>query len=545
MKLAAEVSDEKLRGGFYTPSWLVASCLSRVQAICNGSQSMSMLEPSVGDGAFLRGLIDHPIAQRIERFVGVELVETEAAKARHASCLVPIDSSIRVANAIKWCAETDQMFDIAVGNPPFVRFQFLSADDVAAAELLGRRIGVAFRGVSNLWIPVLLGALSRLKPNGAMAFVVPAELFTGVSAGIARRWLLANFDQLRLDMFDPGSFPGVLQEVVVLSGRRTRPVPDGTTKNVDFVEHVPHQSELSWSHDIPVGQQSWTRRLLTPGQLCALHEATCLPDMVQLGSVARIEVSIVTGANDFFSVSNEEVEIWELFPWVEPLLPRIRCAPGLVYTIADQESVIDSGAKAWLLDFSHERPNPLDAEGATRYLRFGESTGLHLRYKTSIRTPWYRVPSVWSGDLLLSKRSHLYPRLVLNEGGALTTDTIYRGKMRPVYAGRERDLVAGFHNSITMLSAELEGRSFGGGVLELVPSEIARLSVPFPQSLGRHLPELDDLCRSAAAGQESPEILIDRTDEMLLQEVQGVSVKTLDAVRTARRTLKQRRLARN
>jgi hypothetical protein len=38
--------------------------------------------------------------------------------------------------------------------------------------------------------------------------------------------------------------------------------------------------------------------------------------------------------------------------------------------------------------------------------------------------------------------------------------------------------VLGFVNSLTCLSAEMEGRHYGGGVLELVPSEIERLLVP-------------------------------------------------------------------
>lgn len=38
-------------------------------------------------------------------------------------------------------------------------------------------------------------------------------------------------------------------------------------------------------------------------------------------------------------------------------------------------------------------------------------------------------------------------------------------------------LVASFVNPLTALSAELKGRHYGGGVLELVPSEIERLAI--------------------------------------------------------------------
>lgn len=42
---------------------------------------------------------------------------------------------------------------------------------------------------------------------------------------------------------------------------------------------------------------------------------------------------------------------------------------------------------------------------------------------------------------------------------------------------------ASFHNSFTLLWAEIEGRSFGGGVLELVPSEVGRLKVFAPLAM--------------------------------------------------------------
>ncbi len=96
---------------------------------------------------------------------------------------------------------------------------------------------------------------------------------------------------------------------------------------------------------------------------------------------------------------------------------------------------------------------------------------------------------------MLSKRAHSYHRMVLNEADAVTTDTIYRGWMTS-HDVTARDLVAGFHNSLTLLTAELEGRSFGGGVLELVPSEIERLSIAAIPELGEELDRFDAVARS-------------------------------------------------
>src|SRR5262249_58208966 len=112
-------------------------------------------------------------------------------------------------------------YDVAVGNPPFVRFQFLTMEDRQAAAEVARERGVALRGVSNLWIPVFLSTLIRLVPGGVFAFIVPPERFTRISARRSPTGLSRDVDQLQVDLFPPGSFPTVLQEVVVLSGQVT------------------------------------------------------------------------------------------------------------------------------------------------------------------------------------------------------------------------------------------------------------------------------------------------------------------------------------
>lgn len=545
MKLSTEVSSDKLRGGFYTPEPLVNVCLNRADTLRKSRKKLTVLEPSAGDGAFLRCLVKHKLGASTESFVGIEILDTEARKCREAGRSAAFDVAVENMNTLEWAADTDDAVDVVVGNPPFVRYQFVSKLDLRSVERLGKRIGVAFRGVSNLWIPILIGSLSRLRAGGVMSLVVPAEIFTGLSAGDARAWLLENFGDLRVDMFAPGSFPGVLQEVVVLSGRRASGGNGLVGKEVVFAEHGSKGGARLWSHRIARSRESWTRYLLTPLQLDALNEAKSLPGVQAFGNVAKLEVSLVTGANDYFSVTSEQVERLQLHRWIAPLLPRIRHAEGLVYGREDHAANDANGGRAWLLDFGEQRPEPKGFHGAAEYIEAGEMQGLHKRYKTSIRSPWYRVPSVWAGKLMLSKRSHRFHRLILNDADALTTDTIYRGNLLPLYAGREEDLVGAFHNSLTLLTAEIEGRSFGGGVLELVPSEIARLSIPFPVTMADALPRLDRVSRASFRKQTTPAALVEATDDLLCRRVDGLAVNSMQKLQEARETLAKRRLDRN
>src|SRR5262249_29115121 len=130
---------------------------------------------------------------------------------------------------------------------------------------------------------------------------------------------------------------------------------------------------------------------------------------------------------------------------------------------------------------------------ARRYIREGEKQKLHIRYKCRIREPWYAVPSVYATDIGLLKRSHDTPRLIFNKIGAYTTDTAYRIRSKRGGAGK---LVYCFLNPLTAISAELEGRHYGGGVLELDPSEIEKLLIPMPDKAEPDLISLDQAVRT-------------------------------------------------
>ena len=169
MKVRDEVTAAKLRGGFYTPDSLVDLCLRRIVDLAPREQ-LDLLEPSVGDGAFLRGLGRSDLAARGLRVHAVELVESEAHKSGVLLRNLGFAGQVENRSAVEWAFHTDQVFDAAVGNPPFVRFQFVEQDDRDFAALVGDKAGVSLGGVSNLWLPVLLGSLLRLKEGGAFAF---------------------------------------------------------------------------------------------------------------------------------------------------------------------------------------------------------------------------------------------------------------------------------------------------------------------------------------------------------------------------------------
>lgn len=536
MRTRGEVSENKLRGGFYSPDVLIEICLQRSLDLLGGRSGLRVLEPSAGDGAFIRALGRDDIVHRIQGIEAVEILSEEAAKAANALASTGLPGRVVNENVLEWSQHHVPAFDWVLANPPYVRFQFISDEDKQRAKEISADLGAPGSSVSNLWIPVFLLSLAKLRDGGVFSVILPTEFLTGISASSVRNWLLANASGLTIDLFKPGSFPAVLQEVLILSGRLMR--GSRTTSTIEFHDH--NGGTRSWSHQVASGTGTWTNYLLSPDQNDALDAVRSISEVAPLSTVARFSVSTVTGANGYFCIDSAGVEAHALGEWAVPLLPRSRYAEGLVYTSDEQHALADAGQLAWLLSFAATKSSPEVHELARKYLDEGVRQEIDQRFKCRVRTPWYRVPVVPAGDLLLSKRSNRYPRVISNHARVVTTDTIYKGQIMAGAPISADDFTATFHNSLTLLSAEVEGRSFGGGVLELVPSEVNALRVPVIPGAQSELAKLDDIARTSS----DPEALVQATDDALVRLVPTLDVQTMSALSEARHTLMDRRLQR-
>lgn len=531
------VSAEKLRGGFYSPDVLVDLCIQRAHALLGGRSGLRVLEPCAGDGAFLRGLERCGFARHVEHVEAVEIIGEEAEKVSRVIKTLGLPGRAVNENVLRWAEAAASEYDALLANPPYVRFQFISEEDKRRARAISAALGAAGSAVSNLWIPVMLLSLSKLREGGVFSVILPTEFLTGISANSVRNWLLQNTTDLSIDLFQPGSFPSVLQEVLILTGR-TRSGSSGTAARIDFYDH--NGGTRSWSHNVVPGPGTWTNYLLSPTQNASLSAARSLVEIKQLGDVARFTVSTVTGANGYFCISAQQREEFGLAEWAVPLLARTRHAEGLIFGAEDQQKASEEGHPAWLLDFSADRSSPENQAGPSRYIALGLEQDIQSRFKCRIRSPWYRVPVVPAGELLMSKRSNHFPRVVANHARAVTTDTIYRGQILAGASITAEDFTATFHNSLTLLSAEVEGRSFGGGVLELVPSEVNALRVPVIRGAGSLLAHLDSVCRDST----NPEALVEATDQALMSLLPALDAQIMEGLAEARNSLMERRFQR-
>lgn len=515
MNFIEQESPTKLRGGYYTDPEIAQFLTRWVLEI----SPRHILEPSCGDGVFLRALARFG-ARDVRDITAFEIEGSEADKSRLAAAeLRDVETRVLGRDFIEWGLININAaggFDAVLGNPPFIRYQYLRDNHQRLMQRVFEYFRLPFTKHTNLWVTFIVLALAHLRPGGRLAMVVPAELLHVLHARSLRDFIVAHCSKVLV--IDPQElwFTDALQGVVLLMAEKKvaadeegRGVAIAPVSDRSFLELPPAEvyagAEFA-NGDVLHGK--WMRALLTGAERELLKELSALPSISRFVDVAEVDVGIVTGANKFFLVNDAVVERYGLQRWARPMFGRSEHARGVVYDEPSHLQNRRAGLPTNFLWFGEERFENFPPS-VQEYLKEGEAQGLPRRFKCGQRTPWYNVPSVSSAPVAMLKRAHDYPRLVLNRFNAYTTDTAYR--IRPLKAEPEA-LVCSFVNSLTALTSELEGRHYGGGVLELVPSEVERLLVPLASPPPGLLEQLDDGIRRGMG----PEDVLLGQDERLL-----------------------------
>jgi adenine-specific DNA-methyltransferase len=534
MKLITDASAEKLRGGFYTPEPLAEFIL---RWGINGKADCDILEPSCGDGVFIEQLRD--LELKYNSVVAVELDETEAKKVEQ----IELENKLVINDDFHaYCNNTLQRFDLIVGNPPYIRYQFFDRQQQIEAGDIFIKAGLTYSKLTNAWVSFVVGSSLLLKETGGkIGFVLPAEILQVSFALQLRKFLAQFYNKINIISFEKLVFPNIQQEVVLLLCEKNLTKEHniehielkdaGDLKTLDITRLKSPQKKVDFKTN------KWTFYFLEQEEISFLETIAKRRNIPTLGKFANVEVGITTGSNDFFTVPLATVEEYSLQDYAKPMVGRSVQVNSVVFTQQDWEKNKFSKAKAHLLTFPNKQ-NLNQKNGAVRYIAHGESLGIHKGYKTGIRNDWFVVPSLKVSDALFIRRNNLYPRLIINQAGAYTTDTMHRVFMKQ---GNDINaLTASYYNSLSLAFTEVSGRSHGGGVLELMPNEAEKILLPYHPDNALLLSQIDQLIRNKTDIEEVLKI----TNQIILKERFGLTESEISLAHGIWKKLSFRRLNR-
>jgi len=535
MKKINTESHQKLRGGFYTPPKIADFVLKWA---FNGTKGQEVLEPSCGDGVFLNCIKNGNFEYKSVTAIEFDEVEYKKAKSIDLSSVNIINDDFH-----KFCNNTKKKFDIVVGNPPYIRYQYFDKEQQNEASKIFDRVDMKYSKLTNAWVSFVIGTSLLLKDTGKIGFVLPAELLQVSYAKPLRGFLSKFFNKINIISFRKLVFPDIQQEVVLLLCEKNNTpehkIEHLEVKDAEDLDNIDFGLLKSPKKEIDHHENKWTFYFLEQEEIDFLEELNKSDRLKRIKDYARNEVGITTGKNEFFTVVDDVVSDYDMKDYAKPLMGRSVQLRGINFSMEDWEYNKNQGAKAHLLVFPEKEKLKTENPKAFSYVQRGEDLEYHKGYKCRIRgEQWHIAPSLKISEAFFTRQNHLFPKLVLNKANAFTTDTVHR-----VYINKETNkqaFISSFYNSLSFAFSEIVGRSYGGGVLELMPNEVEDILLPYNEENKNLFKKLDKMFRDKKDIDE----ILSYTDEIVLKQRFNFSNKEIKLANSIWKKLSGRRLNR-
>jgi len=550
-RILDDAVERKRRGAFFTPPSIAEFLVNWAVT----DSDATVLDPSCGEAVFLVAageqlqFLGKSTADLDSQVYGVDIHQSSLEDADRLLTSAGLDARLIHSDFFE-VAAPDQLgcelplVDAVVGNPPFVRYHHHAGQVRKVAAEAAFRRGVRLSGLASSWAPLLVHASAFLKPEGRLAMVLPAELLTVHYAEPIRQWLRRRFEAVNLVIFEKLQFEGALENVVLLLARGSGGCDAFSLFFADDADSLSEIAPFEGWAVTPAVDGKWTD-LLLPAAQRQLFRSALQSGFDELQSYGTIGLGTVTGANQFFTLTEETRASYEIDEGevVKISPPGTRHLSGTSFSAADWNRLRDTGERVWMV---HPESDTLSV-GLRRYLAEGEERAIHKAYKCQVRDPWWRPPLVPTPDLFFTYMSHRFPRLVNNSAKVAFVNSMHgvwlTGPDRR-FLRRALPLLA--VNSVTLLGAEVFGRSYGGGVLKMEPREAATLPVPSREAMQlawKELgPEQRTLERELRQGRWTT--VLARVDQVLLREALGMQPDDVEALHEAAQSLRARRLNR-
>jgi adenine-specific DNA-methyltransferase len=372
-------------------------------------------------------------------------------------------------------------FTCVLGNPPFVRHHEISPSVKRRIAKLTLRGSNPLPKTAGLWAHFVAHSLRFLARNGRLGLVLPSSFLFADYARPLRELIRKNFNRTTIIKLNYQTFydEGAEQRAIVLLAEGF-----GVVGNLNWLELMT-TSESDTTALIKAARMPRRRNRFVAH--CAMRSQTAYEEMASdphvktFGEMAKVEIGVVTGDNKFFIFQKAKVQSAGLSDSLfTRIIGRAGHATGLIVQPHEFIALQESQVSCLLL-------TPSDIQERHTHLRRYLATMSREQRRTGVwlnkRAQWYRPDVGRFPDAALTYMNHHGPRLVLLDGSTTCSNTLHRIWLPNLDPTRRELIALSLLSTFSQLSAEIEGRSYGGGVLKIEPSDARRLKLYIPSEL--------------------------------------------------------------
>lgn len=529
---------KKKKGVYYTPPELAKFIIEYLTSEYIFNTEISIFEPSCGDGVFIDAINKSEVLKAAHiidlSLVEVDLEELSKIRDKNLDDFSNWRISFYNEDFLIFQENNEKKYDLIIGNPPYINKRFMSSDQIKLSNKILEKTGIFPANIKNIWTSFLMSAVTSLKENGVVCFVLPSELLQVKHSEPIRKYLLNNFKSLEIFTFNELIFNDIEQDTIVFIASNQKFKQGVYYHNFNSLLEVKAKNfSTVINNKINDGDDKWSTLFLSRSQKEYIDKLK--NNIPTVNDFCLSCTGIVTAANSHFIVDNETVEKYEMGKYVQPIIKKSSYIKSLInFTTEDMNPLIERGIPTNLLILENNI-SELN-EGVKNYLELLVEKKIHERYKCTKREKWYLVPSIWKSEGFFFKRSYHHPKVIINKADILVTDTAYRITMRKDFD--INSFTFSFYNSLTLVFSELYGRFYGGGVLELTPNEFKKLPLPYLDVQEEQIKELDLMFREGVSFEE----ILNFTNKIILLDGLGFTYDDINFLNSTRLILLNRRL---
>lgn len=474
-------------GQFATPLPMAVEIVFRALSRLGPGAPISMIEPACGTGAFFSALRVASAGHRVTRRCGIEIDTRFAAAAQEL--WGPDGVEVHLADFFDFTARREEFgqFNLLCANPPYVRHHHLPGERKRALQnRIATELGLRTSGLTGLYVYFMLLSDALLADGAVAAWLIPSEFLVVNYGAPLREYLRSKVSLLEVFQFDPEGvqFDDALVSSCVVIYRKSSPTADHKA----LFRYGGTYERATYERSVSMGElASQSRWQLAPQDPAAAPTV----DATTIGDLFTVRRGIATGANQFFVLTHDQSTAHHL-P-LETLRPILTSPRQLTTEIieGDERGLPRIPEPLVLLDCTAP-PNELARQFPTawEYLERGREQGIANGYLCRSREPWYlqehRAPALFLVSYMgraTAKRDAPF-RFFLNRSQAIATNGFLCMYPKPELAAalknhpeRETELLH-LLTSIDGPTLRRNGRSYGGGLHKVEPSELLRLPLP-------------------------------------------------------------------
>ena len=434
--------------------------------------------------------------------------------------------------------KTKKQFSLICGNPPYVKKSLLSDEQLKKCEEIHAEESLSEKSIKNIWTAFVVKANSLLTEDGVVAFILPAEVLQVAYAAEIRTFLQQSFERLEVFTFSDLMFEDKLQDVVALIAFKKSNCPGVFYGNIKSKKQLTQNTvRLASNAALLNSDLKWAHHILTGSEIELLEKLR--EQLKTIGNYCDSKPGIVTAANGYFIIDKDVEDIYDLSKFTLPILPRGFYVNGSVsFGLADHEELTKI-IPTRLIVFPNKLKE-LFSKRVREYLEIGIAQKLDERFKCKLRDNWYVIPNVATpAEGFFFKRCYHYPKMIKNVAEVFVTDSAYKIEMHEKFD--INSLIFSFYNSLTLAFAEIDGRYYGGGVLELTPNEFKHLPIPYTKISPS---SFEAFCKRFEK-KKSIDHLLEKSDSIILKGKLSLTDEEITIIRSIKAKLVNKRFRRN